>query len=262
MGLVQFPQWTPANIAVAALQVLGLGGCVQELQGENAGYSKFADPNKQLKVSSRTGMLLLYSPALLVALGYLKHASTVTSKSNGRETLTAGLLALHFGKRVWECSFLHKYSGTMDGDFLLPISSVYALTSTMIAHQQLQIAEYSHTASNALCSFGIFLFMTGQFGNFYHHYLLAELRRGKNASGERYVIPTGGLFKFVTMPHYFCEILAWLGIACVTQQLNAFLTVADMTSYLAGRSMATTRWYRSKFLNYPSERKHLIPFVF
>lgn len=77
-----------------------------------------------------------------------------------------------------------------------------------------------------------------------------------------YAIPSGGLFGYVTMPHYFCELIAWLGLACVTQQLNAFLTLADMTSYLAGRSAATTRWYKSKFPNYPPERKNLIPFLF
>lgn len=311
MSLVYLPHWSYGNVAIASLQVLGLGGCASELQGQNAGYSKFANPEKKWKVQSRTGMLLLYSPALVVAVNYLRNAPK--EAGNGREWITAALLVAHFGKRVLECLFLHKYSGTMDADFLIPISASYALTTTLIAHQQLQVPQYSHKLSGFVYGVGLALSVIGQLGNLYHHWLLAQLRKGEESLGhllaqdlqqsassggslelpkefkstehlsrvshsdhakqvftqrqsnsalQRYVIPSGGLFRFVTMPHYFCELLSWLGLACVTQQFNAFMTVADMTSYLAGRSVATTRWYRAKFDTYPSQTRHLIPFLF
>jgi len=255
MGLLHLPQWSLGNIVVTALQVLGLGGCAGELKGSNSGYSKFANPAKAFKVPSRVGMVALYAPALVVSGVYLWNAPN----TNGRELVTAALLCLHFGKRVLESLFLHKYSGTMDGDFLLPIGASYALNAALTAHQQLQVTMYSHAFADPVYHLGLVLTVLGQGGNFYHHYLLTHMRK----EGEKtYVIPSGGLFNFVTMPHYFFEILAWLGIACVTQHFSAFLTVAGMCSYLAGRSVATTRWYRSKFDNYPKERKHLIPFLF
>eukprot|EP00928_Gymnodinium_smaydae_P048097 TRINITY_DN32136_c0_g1_i1.p1 TRINITY_DN32136_c0_g1~~TRINITY_DN32136_c0_g1_i1.p1 ORF type:complete len:260 (+),score=23.07 TRINITY_DN32136_c0_g1_i1:53-832(+) len=259
MSLVHFPAWSNANIGITVLQAFGFGGCFSELQGNNAGYSKFADPKKSFKVSSRLGMLLLYSPAFAVSLKYLQ--SSPLAIGNGREKITASLLALHFGKRVFEVMCVHQYSGTMDGDFLVPISASYALTAALIAHQQRQIEAYTHPLAKVSLGVGVGLALLGQLGNLYHHILLSKLRAGKSAS-ERYVIPVGGLFRYVTMPHYFCELVSWLGLACVTQQLNAFLTVADMLSYLGGRSVATTRWYKSKFADYPSERKHLIPFLF
>ena len=40
MGLIFVPQWTNFNLSVTALQVLGLAGCVGELQGNNAGHSE------------------------------------------------------------------------------------------------------------------------------------------------------------------------------------------------------------------------------
>lgn len=289
MELVHFPVWTKANIAITGLQVLGLGGFVNELKGDNAGYSKFADPNKQVKVPSRPGMVILYSPALIVSLAYLSWAPK--GEGNGREKATSGLLVLHFGKRVLESLFLHKYSGTMDADFLGPITTVYALTAALYAHQQRQIASYVHPLSDRVFKFGVALAIFGQLGNFWHHHYLASLRKKdvstskddyylarskkddegtekddegtkKDDQCKKYVIPSGGLFRFVTMPHYFFEIAAWLGLACVTQQFNAFLSVGNMISYLAGRSVATTRWYKSKFPDYPAERKHLIPFLF
>lgn len=264
MDLVQFPLWTKANAAVACLQILGLGGFAGELKGENAGYSKFANPSKKFKVPSRPGMVILYSPAFVVSLAYLSFAPKLGG--NGREKATAGLLALHFGKRVLECLFLHKYSGTMDVDFLVPITTAYALTVVLFAHQQRQIASYLHPLSDRFYKFGVALAICGQLGNLWHHHHLATLRKksahSSNDECKKYVIPSGGLFPFVTMPHYFCEILAWLGLACVTQQFNAFMSVANMVSYLGGRSVATTRWYRSKFPDYPADRKHLIPLLF
>ena len=48
---------------------------------------------------------------------------------------------------------------------------------------------------------------------------LARLRKSGKES-ERYVMPTGGLFDVVTMPHYLFEITAWFGLAIVTQQVR------------------------------------------
>lgn len=270
MALVHIPEWSKGNIAVTVLQVLGLGGAASELQGNNAGYSKFADPNASMKIPSRLGMVLLYSPAFLVSLRYL----TNSSKVNGRENITAMLLSVHFAKRVLESMFLHRYSGTMNGDFLVPVGTTYALTAALVAHQQRSVAEYADTQGNRIMlRLGVGLSVVGQLGNLYHHWLLANLRSEApkanvaDASGQeqvkpKYVIPRGGMFEYVTAPHYFFELIAWLGIACTTQQLNAFLTVGDMLSYLAGRSVATTQWYKSKFPDYPAERKNLIPFIF
>lgn len=63
------------------------------------------------------------------------------------------------------------------------------------------------------------------------------------------------------MPHYFFELIAWLGVALASQQLNSFLVFCSMFSYLAGRSEATQAWYKSNIKDYP-ERKNLVPFIF
>lgn len=263
MALLHLPALQyKANIAITCLQILGLGGGVQEVQGINAGYSKFADATAAFKVPSRLGMVLLYSPALVVSLAYLNDSPT---SGNGREKITALLLSVHFCKRVLESLFLHRYSGTMNGDFLLPVSISYALTATIVAYQQRHISNYAgNFANRQMLLAGIVLNAVGQFGNLYHHWLLAAMRSNTGgAEGDsKYVVPSGGMFKYVTTPHYFFELVAWLGIAFVTQHLNSYLVVLDMLSYLAGRSVATTRWYNAKFENYPAERKNLIPFIF
>jgi hypothetical protein len=64
-----------------------------------------------------------------------------------------------------------------------------------------------------------------------------------------YKIPTGGLFGLVTCPHYLFEILAFFGFAMISQTLYA------------GRSFATRKWYDSKFDEFPSRIKALVPYV-
>ena len=71
------------------------------------------------------------------------------------------------------------------------------------------------------------------------------------------------MFELVTMPHYFFELVAWLGIALVAQQANALLVFAGMVSYLSGRAVATTQWYMGKFgKSWPASRRHIVPFLF
>lgn len=208
-------------------------------------------------------MLMIYVPALAVGTVGLLIAPAV----NGREALTAGLVAIHFLKRCIEVLCVHSYSGKVSGGVSGGIGTFYALLSALIISQQQTVAPalYSGLAADTLISAGLVLFGIGQAGNLYHHMLLAKLRSSADQSGGRvYKLPTGGLFGLVTMPHYFFEVLAWTGIGLCTQQVNALLVATGMASYLSGRAKATTTWYRNKFgeTAVPPERKHLVPFLF
>lgn len=91
---------------------------------------------------------------------------------------------------------------------------------------------------------------------------MADLRNTKKNDGDKYVAPRGGLFEYVAAPHYFFELLGWLGIAIVSQQANSYLVFTSMSSYLGGRSVAQNKWNRSKFSEWPEDRKNIVPFVF
>lgn len=133
---------------------------------------------------------------------------------------------------------------------------------------------------NADClQYGLAAYVVGELGNLYHHYLLSTLRTtdkngkviisksDKGGSDEEfdvksnYLVPTGGLFDYVTMPHYFFELIAWLGIAIVSQDLNVYLVFASMCTYLLTRAKATKIWYLKNVNNYPEDRKVLVPFI-
>lgn len=66
----------------------------------------------------------------------------------------------------------------------------------------------------------------------------------------------------MAMPHYTFELVSWMGIAITAGSLNSLLVVGSMTSYLAGRSVATKRWYLANVKGFPKDRKAIIPFLF
>ena len=93
---------SPVGLAITAIQCLNLLSFANE-QKSPAGYSKFAD-QKVSTIPSRTGMLIIYVPAMVTAGAMLATAPHV----NGREALVAGLTLVHFAKRVAEVIFVHK----------------------------------------------------------------------------------------------------------------------------------------------------------
>ncbi|CAI9262217.1 unnamed protein product [Lactuca saligna] len=254
----------PSSLFVTMMSIVGLASLMNagymEIKGKHMQYSKFlnvglAKKKDDIKLSSRNGMLLVYTPAFLVGLGSL----LVFPDQYLRFVLVASALTTHFFKRVLEVLFLHKYSGYMplESAILIPMSYTFS-TTTMIYAQYLSrdIPE----PSVDLKYVGIGLFVVGIIGNFYHHYILANLRK---EGDKEYKIPRGGMFDLVICPHYMFEIIEYLGISCISQTLYAFVFTLGTALYLTGRSYATRKWYISKFGHmFPKDVKAIIPYVF
>ncbi|THG22138.1 hypothetical protein TEA_020854 [Camellia sinensis var. sinensis] len=209
--------------------------------------------NQRTKLSTKTGMLIAYTPALLASA-----ASFVIFPNEGfRFLLVNSALSIHFFKRLFEVLFIHKYSSVMYLDVAIPISLSYFIsTSTMIYAQHLTLGFPEPPLD--LKDAGISMFLMGISGNLYHHYLLSKLRK---RGDKGYKIPKGGLFDLVICPHYLFEILGFIGISCISQTLYAFSFTLGTTIYLMGRSYATRKWYLTKFQDFPKNIKALIPFV-
>ncbi|KAG8390822.1 hypothetical protein BUALT_Bualt01G0123500 [Buddleja alternifolia] len=209
---------------------------ISEVVGKHLQYSKFCNTtksnnnnNKQILLSSKIGMLLLYTPALLAGI------SSFGVFPNG------GI------------------SGFMVLDSAILISATYFTSAVSMIYFQ-QLSEGFPEPSIDLKYVGVSVFLVGIFGNFYHHYLLLKLREEKSDKG--YKIPRGGLFSLVICPHYLFEILTFIGISLISQTFFSYLCAIGVAFYLLGRSYATRNWYLSKFENFPKNVKALIPYVF
>lgn len=105
---------------------------------------------------------------------------------------------------------------------------------------------------------GIALMAVGLGINIHADTILRNLRK-PGESG--YKIPHGGLYRWISVPNYFGEIIEWGGLAlasCTPAALAFWLfTIAN----LFPRALAHHRWYRETFADYPAERKAIVPFV-
>jgi len=86
--------------------------------------------------------------------------------------------------------------------------------------------------------------------------------RGLRAPGETgYRIPRGGAYRWVSCPNYLGEILEWFGWALATWSLAGLAFALYTTANLAPRAVAHHGWYRKRFVDYPAQRRALIPYV-
>ncbi len=105
---------------------------------------------------------------------------------------------------------------------------------------------------------GVALFICGYLINKTADEKLTMLR-SQNQQG--YVIPRGWLFDYISCPHYFGEIIEWGGWALMTWSLPGLSFFVFTFANLFPRAIASHRWYRSNFAEYPVKRKAVVPFI-
>lgn len=87
------------------------------------------------------------------------------------------------------------------------------------------------------------------------------LRRLRRDHAAEYRIPHGGLFRWISCPNYFGELLEWSAWALLTWSAPGLVFALWTAANLVPRALAYHRWYHRHFPNYPPERKAVIPFV-
>ena len=104
---------------------------------------------------------------------------------------------------------------------------------------------------------GLSLILIGFYINFKADNTLISLK----SKNEGYLIPKGNLYKYISCPNYFGEMIEWLGFAIMTLSLPALIFFIWTVANLFPRALATHKWYRNHFNNYPKDRKAIIPFI-
>ncbi|KAJ6428696.1 hypothetical protein OIU84_020380 [Salix udensis] len=181
----------PAPLLIKAMSVvcavsLGKVG-LSEIRGKHMQYSKFSNTGekksnkKQIQVSSRTGMLIAYTPSFLagaISFGLFPNEDL-------RFLFVKSTLTFHFFKRILEVLFIHRYSGGMDVESLTPITLSYFTSSVFVIYAQ-HLAQGFPEPAVDLKYPGIVLFLIGITGNFYHHCLLSKLRKQGTTKNTRF----------------------------------------------------------------------------
>jgi steroid 5-alpha reductase family enzyme len=106
---------------------------------------------------------------------------------------------------------------------------------------------------------GVALFLVGFAINQHADAVLRTLR----APGERgYKIPHGGLYRLISAPNYFGELVEWCGFAIAAWSPAGLTFVIWTAANLLPRAWANHQWYRRTFIDYPRQRRALVPFLF
>lgn len=250
MPFIDLPEFTRQNLWLYALLIvitpmLGLS----EWKGwSTLKYSKF---RSNTGMSSRVGMFILY---FVPVLAHAAACFFYEYQWSFAQRCLAVCVLLHFLKRCAESLFLHRYAGPIDRLTVFQIAFFYSAVAWGAAY----FNQFTPDVKDGVLVLGLLFFGVGIIGNFVHHKILADMRR----NNLEYFIPMGGMFRWVSCPHYLFEVLGWLGMALISKQPFLYLTFLAMTFYLMARSHKAQLWYLSHFENYPKERRAMIPRIF
>ncbi|MBK7956741.1 MAG: DUF1295 domain-containing protein [Bacteroidetes bacterium] len=79
---------------------------------------------------------------------------------------------------------------------------------------------------------------------------------------NKYYIPRGFLYRYISSPNYFGEMIEWIGFAVMSWSPAAAVFALWTIANLLPRAFANHRWYQEKFEDYPKERKAIFRLLF
>jgi len=249
-GEQEFYQWLLVGWCVIG------AGAFFALRKIAAPYGRFYRQGWGRGISGRLGWFLMESPAawtvgLLFVLG------------DRRDPVAVVFCA------VWCCHYLYRgfiYPLRLRSNRLVSMFVVLSAIAFNITNGYLQGRWLFHLAPSyptawlrdPRCVAGVILFAVGFVITIRSDNILRQLRATGN--GE-YRIPHGGMFRWVSCPNYFGELLEWAAWALLTWSPPGLVFLFWAAANLVPRALAYHRWYRDQFPDYPADRKAVIPFL-
>jgi protein-S-isoprenylcysteine O-methyltransferase Ste14 len=228
------------------------------LQFINAPYGRHKRAGWGPSLSNRIGWLLMESPSVFLF-------GTLFFIGSTPKTLPVILFFL-----LWEAHYIHRsliYPFMIsDGRKLMPLAVVLMAFGFNLGNAYIN-GRYLFSLSGGYplhwmltpqMIAGLCLFTSGFTINRWADRILQTLREPGETS---YKIPYGGLYRWISCPNYFGEIIEWIGWAIATWSLPGLAFAIWTFANLAPRARANHRWYHQHFEDYPVERKALIPGV-
>ena len=241
--------------------LIALGSLVSK-----APYGRIGSGSNGTSLSPRMGWFLMELPATLSFLWFYVHGKNATQLV---PLIFLGVWLVHYGNRGFIFPLLMRVAKGARGSFGLPVVIAGCLVTTLHGYlNAVFIAELStHMTPDWLGDprviIGMSIYVLGFTVNVHSDAIIRNLRTKQEVDkGERiYRIPRGGLFRYVTNPSYFSELLSFTGFAIATWSPGALFVLLVSAANLVPRAFQVHRWYLQNFSDYPRERKALLPYL-
>ena len=222
-----------------------------------APYGRHYRPGWGPALPARRAWFLMELPALLVVPGMVLF-STVYAVPIA--WVPAWLWSIHYAYRTLLFPAMMQSSGRTFPALLVAFAIAFNLLNGYNNGSALVTAGLQASAIGAPHFVaGMLIFLCGFAMHFHSDRTIRRLRK----PGEPgYGVPNGGLFRWVSSPHYLGEIVQWFGWAIMTWSLAGLAFALFTVCNLLPRALSNHRWYRQRFPDYPAERRILVPYLF
>ena len=247
-----------------------------------AQYGKFGAGKNIVNLEARLGWWLMELPATVSFLyNYYRgrqrklqkekeHPEEQKKGPNGWATRILFLVwCLHYGNRGWFFPLTIRTAKGSKESFALYNAAIGAMFLSV--HGYLNGRLFSELGTRYTDAWlkdprfiiGLATYLTGFVITVHSESVIRNLRpaNGIVPPGERYKIPYGGMFKYVTNPAYLGELTAWTGFIILTWSPTLWPALFITAANLVPRSFEQHKWYLKKFPDYPKDRTALIPFL-
>ncbi|WP_420581725.1 DUF1295 domain-containing protein [Reichenbachiella sp.] len=225
------------------------------LQFVTAPYGRHTKKGWGIEISNQWGWIIMELPSFLIMLYF-----SLVSNQNTYTLILFALWLIHYFNRTFVFPLRIKTKGKKM-PLVIAISAIFfnAVNASLNGYY-LSYLSGNNSSSVESINFilGISFFAVGFFINQKSDHYLISLRK----PGERgYKIPIGWLFKYISCPNHFGEIIQWTGFALMAYNYAALSFLIWTLANLVPRAIKHHRWYKEKFPEYPPNRKALIPWL-
>ncbi len=261
--------WYTGNSTYDTVLAVGYGFALFTLVGSlfvASPYGRFASPKMGLSLHPKLGWWLMELPATVVFVWFYLRGPQAFEPM----PLVLGLIwMIHYGNRGWFFPLALRAARKRRSTFSVSVMAMGMFVTAIHGYLNAELfTRYGTWLNDAWFRdprflVGLAIYYSGFFIILRSEWIMRNLRDPvKLEAGEaEYKIPYGGLFRYVSSPQYFGELIAWAGFTILTWGLPGLMIFLISAANLVPRAFATHRWYREKFPDYPRERKVLIPNV-
>ena len=222
---------------------------------ENAPYGRHVKQGWGILIPARLGWVVMESPCVVLMIA---NAFIVKDQLEIIHKLFLLIWLTHYIHR----NFIYPFAIKMTNP-KMPISIAFSAFFFNIINVSIQaygifyFTQYSDTwISSPIFIAGLSIFLIGMYINIKSDYIMISLKKKK---GPGYLIPNAFLYKYLSAPNYFGEIIEWFGWMILTWSVSGVVFVIWVIANLFPRALAHHQWYKKKFSDYPKNRKAIIP---